>query len=310
MTVSQVRSTGTATPSALVRIKGSSPRWAKDAANWGTRRYGMATAGWRPLPDFLIVGTKRGGTTSMWNWLVEHPAVLPMFPAVRGKKSSDYFFDGGAAGERWYRSHFPTQAYRSRMARRLGHRVVTGEASPLYMYDPRICAQVADLMPDVRVIIQLRNPVKRAVSHWQERVEQGVEPLGFEAALAAEQQRTDGELDRMLADPRYYSKEFDWYGYRHRGIYAPQVSQWLSTFSADQILFVISEEFSADEQSVMNTVSDFLGVPRYQRTAYPRHNLSPKVSIDPAVLTELAEFYRPHNQELYQLLGRDLGWDA
>jgi Sulfotransferase domain len=280
----------------------------KDVANAATRWYGTVTADLRPLPDFMIIGTKRGGTTSMWNWLVAHPAVLPMFPALRGNKSTDYFFDGGSRGERWYRSHFHTMAYRRALERRRGHRVVSGEASPLYMYDPRICPLVRRIVPDVKVIIQLRDPVGRAFSHWQERVGQGVEPLSFEDALAAEPSRTAGELARMRQEPSYYSEAFDWYSYRDRGIYHRQVAQWADAFPPDQVLVVASEDFSRDEQGVMDAVADFLGIPRHRRAQYPRHNLSPRMSMPAHVEEELSAFYAPHNQRLYELLGRDLGW--
>jgi hypothetical protein len=289
-------------------VKDRAPRWLKDSANVGTRWYGMATATLRPFPDFLIIGTKRGGTTSMWNWLVDHPAVLPMFPALRGNKSTDYFFDGGARGERWYRSHFHSRPYRRVLARRRGHRVVSGEASPLYMYDPRICPLVRRTVPDVKVIIQLRDPVTRAFSHWQERVGQGVEPLSFEDALAAEPSRTDGELARMQSDPTYYSRAFDWYSYRDRGIYHPQVAQWMQAFPADQVLVVSSEAFSRDEQGVMDTVVDFLGIPRFRRDVFARHNLSPRMTMPEHVREELRSFYAPHNRRLFELLGDDLGW--
>jgi hypothetical protein len=294
--------------SANQALKSRMPRPAKDIANRVTRRYGMATAGLRPGPDFMIIGTKRGGTTSMWNWLVEHPGVLPMFPAPRGNKSTDYFFDGGAAGTAWYHSHFHTRAHRAVVQRRRGHAVVSGEASPLYMYDPRICPLVRASEPDVKVIIQLRDPVKRAFSHWQERVGQGIEPLSFRDALAQEPSRTHGELERMLADPSYYSTAFDWFSYRDRGVYAPQVRQWLAAFPREQVLIVASEDFSRDEQAVMNTVSDFLEIPRYERAAFSRHNLSPRIAMDDDVKADLQSFYAPHNRELADLVGREFDW--
>jgi hypothetical protein len=294
----------------IAQSKDRLPRWSKDFANLATRRYGVTTARWRPTPDFIIIGTKRGGTTSMWNWLVEHPGVLPMFPAPRGLKSTDFFFDGGQAGEAWYRSHFHSAAYRAATVWRRGHPAVTGEASPLYMYDPRVCGQAVQLMPQVKVIILLRNPVKRAVSHWQERVKQGVEPLSLPDALAAEARRTGGELERMMADPSYYSQSYDWYSYRDRGIYRPQVEQWLHAFPAEQVMIVQSEVFSRNEQLTMDEVSEFLGIPPYQRPTYHRHNESQPIAVDPGVLRDLGDFYRPHNRALYSLLGKDYGWDS
>jgi hypothetical protein len=114
----------------LGQLKDLSPRWVKDVANAFTRSYGLASAPLRPAPDFLIVGTKRGGTTSMFSYLLRHPGVLGLFPQSRGKKSTDYFFKETGRGESWYRSHFHTSVYRSRLAKRLGYAPVGGEAAP------------------------------------------------------------------------------------------------------------------------------------------------------------------------------------
>src|SRR3954466_4353832 len=100
----------------ISQLKDRSPNWAKDAANSLTRRYALATVSRRTKPDFLVIGTKRGGTTSMFNYLTMHPGVLGLFPQSRGRKSSDYFFKHVDAGESWYRSHFHTAAYRERLA--------------------------------------------------------------------------------------------------------------------------------------------------------------------------------------------------
>jgi hypothetical protein len=164
--------------------KDRTPRAVKDVVRVSTRAYGVASARWRPYPDFLIVGTKRGGTTSLWNYLATHSQVLPMFPAPRGLKSNAYFFENVHRSDRWYRSHFHSRAYRRRRAQRVGP-VVSGEASPYYMYGPHIPRRIAAVMPDVRIIVLLRDPVDRAYGHYQERVKQGVEALSFEDALAA-----------------------------------------------------------------------------------------------------------------------------
>ena len=296
--------------SIAARLKDRSPRAIKDVANASTRGYAVATSFLRPYPDFLLVGTKRGGTTSLWNYLVDHPAVLPMFPGPRGLKSPEFFFGEHSRGTAWYRSHFHTGAYRAVVARRLGAAPVTGEASPYYMWDPRVCDRVSRLMPATKAIMLLRDPVKRAYSHYQERVGQGVEPLSFADALAAEEERTAGELERMLADPAYYSTSYDWYSYRARGVYGPQVTQWRATLPADQLLVLVSEELYRDPQATLDRVSDFLGIPHHRATTFERHNFLPVAPMDDAVRRDLAAFYRPHNAEVYALLGRDLRWTS
>lgn len=293
-----------------VRVKASAPAGLKGAANVATRRYGLLTSHWRPLPDFLVIGTKRGGTTSMWNYLAQHPSVLPMFPSVRGLKSPAYFFESWDRGEAWYRSHFHTTAYRRLVERRVGGPVVTGESSPYYLYDPRIPQRVVDRVPGIKAIVLLRDPVNRAYSHFQERVGQGVEPLSFADALAAERARLAGERERMAADPSYYSSAHDWYSYRDRGIYLPQLQGWQAALAPEQLLVLRSEDLYQDQQAVLDHASDFLGIPRRSRPSFRHHNHLPVEPMPEEVREELTTFYRPHNQQLYAHLGRDMEWQS
>jgi Sulfotransferase family len=290
-------------------FKDLAPRRVKDLANVGTRAYGVATARWRPHPDFLIVGAKRGGTTSLWNYLVGHPQVLPMFPSVRGLKSNAYFFEHRHRGDRWYRSHFHATAYRRWKQRRLGP-VVTGEASPYYMYGPHVPELIVRRMPGVRLIMLLRDPVARAYGHYQERVQQGVEHLPFEAALAAEPARLDGEWERMAADPSYYSRAHDFFSYRDRGIYLPQLTRIFACFPRDRVLIVRSEDLYVDQDAVFGAVCRFLDIAPVPISKPARHNYIPRSPIPAGARRELAGFYAPHNAALYRYLGRDFSWDA
>lgn len=295
--------------SLLAERRESAPRWMKDVANLTTRGYALGTAASRPGPDFLVIGTKRGGTTSLYNYLQQHPSLLGLFPQPRGRKSTDHFFASGGRSERWYRSHFHTEAYRARVARREGERPLGGEASPYYLWDPRIAHRVHAAYPQVKAIALVRDPVERAWSHYQERTENGVEPLGFAEALAAEEARTAGELDRMLADPAYHSTAHDWYTYRARGIYLPQLRNWLSVFPAEQLLVLRSEDMYDDVQAVFDRICAFLGVREYPLPdVRPRNASRTKSSVPQPCRRELAEFFEPHNRALEEFLGRDLGW--
>jgi hypothetical protein len=294
--------------SAAAAMKRRAPRWAKDIANDVTRAYGVVTADHRPPPDFLIIGTKRGGTTSLWNYLLDHPNVLPMFPGLRELKSPAYFFEHLDRGEKWYRSHFPTGAWRRLFEHRLKGPVVTGEASPYYLYYPYAPQLVRDAIPTVKLVVLLRDPVRRAYSHYWERVTQGVEPLGFAEALAAESDRLSREVERMIADPGYYSRSHDYFSYRDRGIYRPQLERWLSRFPREQMLLLWSEDLYRDEHSTVETVCDFLGIPRRPVPTRVRHNYIPVPPMEPDVRAELTEFYRPHNESLARLLGTTPPW--
>jgi hypothetical protein len=292
----------------MTSIKERSPRWVRDAAIVATRGFGRATSRIRTVPDFLVIGTKRGGTTSLFNYLMMHPGMLGLYPRPRLQKSTDYFFKGFGQGEQWYRSNFHTQGFRDRLAERLGYEPRSGEASPYYVWDPRIARRAYDVNPELKAIMLVRNPVERAFSHWQERVNNGVEPLSFEQALDAEEARTQGELERMRADPLYFSEAHDWYTYRSRGVYLPQIENWTSVFPAEQLLVVCSEDMYADVQGTFDRVSAFFGLPLHTLPTTKTFNASGRLEMPSGAREELTAYYAPHTQALSQYLGRPLIW--
>lgn len=292
------------------QIKRRFPRWALDAADTLTRGAALATSRHRPYPDFLIVGAKRGGTTSLFNYLTQHPGIFGLFPQVRGKKSTDYYFAHQTRSDRWYRSHFHTEQFRAVHARRLGYRPLSFEASPYYIWDPRIAPRVAENAPHTRAILLVRDPVKRAWSHYQERVQNGVEPMSFGDALAAEDIRLEGELERMMNDPSYHSTAWDWYSYRSRGEYVAQIERWEQHFPAEQLLVLLSEELYSDTETTLQRIHAFLGVPEHVLPTTRTYNATWRTREDaPEELSrQLATHFTSHNEALAQRLGRELPW--
>jgi Sulfotransferase domain len=288
-------------------IKGVAPHQAREQIREMLVRYGERTSDRRPLPDFLIIGTKRGGTTSLWRYLIQHPLVPRLFPAWN-TKTSHYFEANFDRGESWYRSHFPTIRQRTALERRRGGPSKVGEAAPLYMFHPLAAARIAALMPDVRIIVLLRDPVERAYSHWKERRGEGVEPLDFASALEAEPSRTAGERERLIADPTYVSEAYDWYSYRARGAYVDHLEPWLSRFDRSQLLFLASETFYRDPADSYARVLDFVGLPPYRLPAYDVFNDRPSDGMDGAVRADLTAFYKPLNAALSERLGMTFDW--
>jgi hypothetical protein len=288
-------------------LKNAAPRQAREQVRDLLVRYGERTSDRRPLPDFLVIGTKRGGTTSLWRYLIQHPLVPRLFPAWN-TKTSHYFEEQYGRGEAWYRSHFPTERQRQALVRKHGGPVRAGEAAPLYMFHPLVPYRVAALIPRVRLIVLLRDPVERAYSHWKERRGEGVEPLSFREALAAEHSRTSGERDRMVADPTYCSTAYDWYAYRERGCYLTHLSPWLTLFDRSQILVLPSETFYRSPAECYARVLSFLGLPAHELPAHEVFNDRPSAGMDPDIRAELTAFYRPHNAVLQNRLGMTFDW--
>lgn len=292
----------------IEQLKQALPQDVRGTVKSLSRSWGTATAWARPMPDFVIIGTKRGGTTSLWNWLLRHPSMLPMWPATQNLKSPHYFYWHYANGPRWYRGFFPTRLTRAVRGVRAPGRVVSGEASPCYLSDPRVPARVAAELPRTKVIVLLRDPVERAYSHFRERTNAGVETETFERALELEDQRLAGELERMHAEPFYYSRPHDWYSYRSRGVYLPQLQAWQDVTPAERMLVVRSEDLYEDPAHTYRTVTDFVGLSPFDLQQPKRHNYHPAQDMPASSRAELTSFFAPHNQRLYDLLGRDLGW--
>ncbi len=280
----------------------------REAAKRALRGYGMATADLRPLPDFLLVGAKRGGTTSMWRYLAEHDGVLNLFPRPENIKGTYYFDENFARGERWYRSHFPTIAARRLAARRLGHRVVAGESTPYYLYHPLAPRRARALVPDALIVVVLRDPVERAFSHFKERRSNGTESLTFAEAIELEPTRLAGEEARILVDDGYVS-----FGHRHssyvdQGRYAPMLERWFDAFGRDQVLVEISEEMYANPQASVDRVTDRLDLPRRALRHPEQHNAEPDESLDPETRARLATELGPDIAAVEAILDRKLPW--
>jgi hypothetical protein len=261
------------------------------------------TAPWRTLPDFLIIGTQRGGTASLYYNLTRHPGVAP---AVR--KEVHFFDVNYRRGLRWYRGHFPARGQMEVMRRRHG-RAVTGEASPYYLFHPAAPGRVRAALPHAMLIVMLRNPVDRAYSHYQREVGKGRERLSFEEAIEAEPARLHAEAERLGTDESYSSDGFRQHSYLARGIYLPQLQRWMAEFPRDRFLILESEEFFTDPMRVLIEVEAFLGLPVWAPSGGLREfNVQRYAQMPWSLRGKLDAFFAPHNAALQSFLGRRLSW--
>jgi hypothetical protein len=271
------------------------PRPARVVLRNAVWTFGHATSFARPLPDFLILGAQKAGTTALYAYLRWHPEIMgPSWKEVS-------FFDRHyGRGVRWYRGHFPLRS-RGR---------IVGEASPGYLFHPLAPARVRETVPDAKLIVLLRDPVDRALSHYHHEVALGREPLSFEDALDAEPERTRGEEERMAREPGYFSHAWWDHTYLARGRYAEQLERWFGVFPREQLLGVASEELAADTAGTYQRVLDFLGAPTHGLRDYPRVYEQEYTEMAPETRARLAREFAEPNRRLYELLGRELGWTA
>ncbi len=283
-------------------------------ARRAARLAGRATAPARPLPEFAVVGAKRGGTTSLYHLLLDHPQVLPLFPGPRtpGKrgptKGTHHFVPGPERPLGAYRSWFPTAATRRLAAARLGAPVVTGEASPYYLFHPLAPARVHAALPDLKVVALLRDPVERTSSHHREQVRNGVERLSLADALAAEPERLAGEEERILADPAYVSRAHEDQSYARQSYYGRCLQRWLALYPRAQVLVLASEDLYAAPQEAYDRLTDFLGLRRHRLRRVPRLNAAPPATVDPALAARLRASFADDVALLERLTGQRMPW--
>jgi hypothetical protein len=188
---------------------------------------------------------------------------------------------------------------------RAGYPMAVGEATPDYMFDPRVPARVAEVIPEVRLLVLLRNPIDRAYSHYWHQVRKGFEQLPFEAALDREITRAGQYGEEPLG-----SFERHHHSYLARGLYAEQLQMWMNVFPRERFCIETSESLFQDSDRVVAKLFCFLGLPELPLVGFPVLNANSSGKIDPTTRKRLADYFRPHNQRLYSLLDRDLGWDT
>lgn len=282
----------------------------RDAVKQVLRRYGELTAGMRVGPSFVVIGAKRGGTTSLYRYLLEHPSIVPLFPGALHMKRPRYYDVHYARGLRWYRSHFPLMVGGHSIVRPWIQPLIAGEASPYYLFHPLVPGRLAEDFPDVRLIVMLRDPVERAYSHYKERRMHGAEPLAFEEALAAEPDRIRGEAERIMREPGYHSEEHEHHSYVAQGRYLDMLERWFAFFPRSHFHIALSEEFYADPGRVVNDIWSFLGLPPRQLRSRTRHNYIPARGMSASTRQFLQSSLAEHNRELERLLGRTLPWTS
>lgn len=247
------------------------------------------------LPDFLIIGGQRCGTTSLFEYLCRHPSVCR--PVEKELQFFSYRFDRGVA---WYRCHFPT-------ARAAQGRMVF-EATPYYLVHDRAPARAASVVPRAKLIALLRNPTERAWSHYQHNVLRGTEVLSFEEALHAESDRLDGGGNGSTKASASSHKR---HSYVTRGRYAEQLERWLAVYPRDQLLVILSEDLYRDPDATYARTLDFLGLPGHSLVEYQAHTRRAAwngAPLDPATRNLLDGTFAPHNARLASLLGTELPW--
>jgi hypothetical protein len=248
------------------------------------------------LPDFIVIGVQKGGTTVLYRLLSGHPDVRPA-----ALKEIHYFDDHFDEGAEWYRRCFPTK-------QEDGRRTITGEATPAYLFDPLVPKRMAEVVPEARLIALLRNPVDRAYSHYNQRVRRGLETRSFEEAVYEQELWLLGGTDGLSERETHHWTREPGRSYLSRGIYVDQLARFSRFFDKGQLLVLKSEDLSKKPRETFPRILTFLDLPDWHPEQRVARNTGRYESMGPATRRRLEEFFRPHNRRLYEYVGIDFGW--
>ncbi len=271
------------------------PQWVKESGRAVSRTAGRLTSGARTLPAFLMVGTQRGGTTSLFRALAAHPDTAP--PNLH--KGVHYFDVNYGRGQGWYRGHFPIRQG-SRMA---------FESAGYYMHHPLAPERIAADLPGVKLLALLRDPVERAYSAHKHELARGFETEpSFERALELEPERIAGEAERIRSEPGYLSHGHRHHSYLDRGHYDEQLTVLHDLFGRDRVHVAFAEDFFGEPEPCFDAILDFLGLERWRPEAFERHNARPGSPLPEPLRLRLREHFAPHDERLAALLGEVPPW--
>ena len=201
--------------------------------------YGLLMVNSRKIPNFLIIGAQKSGTSSLFFYLKFHPEIKRPI-----KKEIHYFNIHFDKGLDWYKAHFPKQS----------ENYLTGEASPDYIFHPDTPKRVKGLNPEMKLILLVRDPIVRAYSAYQMNKRMGIDKRAtFEEAV-------DFELSEKNKNKSEYDYDRHNYFYLERGLYARQLEQWTSVFDRNQILVISSKIFFSQTETVLKQVYRFLEI--------------------------------------------------
>lgn len=247
-------------------------------------------------PRFLIIGAQKCGTTSLFRHLGYHPTFRP--PAT---KEIDYFWHNWQRGRSWYWANFPVKTNNSS--------IITGEATPDYLYHPSVPSRVQGLLPDIKLIIMLRNPVRRAISHYFHEVRLGHEHLPIADAIAAEPERL--AQDRITTEcPSGFGFNHYHYSYIDRGRYSIQLRRWFDLFPRQQILIVNSESFFGEPEKTYASILKFLELDEFsdfRAEHLLRGHYSP---VDTNLARDIAAHFKEDEAQLRSLIDCDFNWKS
>lgn len=248
-------------------------------------------------PDFIIIGAQKCGTSTFYQQMRKHPDIF-----LPRKKELNFFDDHYQLGLEWYLRFFAHPC-------RPNLNYCTGEASPFYFFHPLVPKRISEIFPGIKLILLLRNPVHRAYSQYQHMKRKGRLSLSFEHCIHLEEQVLSGRKEQFLNQENHSDLMYRRFSFLARSRYAEQLAEWYRCFHPQQLLILRSEDYFAAPPAILNTAFQFLGLESFDLSIRKEHVASDYPPMKDETRLKLREYFKPYNRMLYDITGRDFGWD-
>lgn len=248
------------------------------------------------LPDFLIAGVQKGGSTSLFRFLADHPKVVPAL-----KKEVHYFDERFHNPSGWYKAFFAGA----------GPGMITGEGTPDYFYLPDTPEKISKLYGNenpIKIVLVLRNPVERAISHYKMLLRRGLEDQkhliqAMEKDNEIVQQELKSYYETGVKSFKYARK----HGYLARGEYGRILKDWLQYYSLDNMHIVDSDDLFRKPNDALKKVCDFLGL-IYFPQPFENKNPGHSMSFTAEEIKHLRNYFERDSELFHELTGRKMSW--
>ena len=264
--------------------------------------------------DFLVVGAQKAGTSSLFSFLSLHPQC-----GFGSTKEIHYFDTNYEKGETWYHNHFDRKKTTDKKY---------FEVTPSYIYHPWVPERISAYNNKIKLIVVLRDPIERAYSAWNMWRIAHHEKKEFYLKHFSENPREHrkpyldlfhkddfpsfneiilDEIEALMKTEKYSTPDFV-----QRGIYAQQLENFYKYFSRDQLLVINSQDLMSSKIQELKRIEQFLGISSFdwpKKKLANNHVRGYESSVDADSLSVLQKFYKPYNEDLFKLLGTDLGWN-
>lgn len=256
----------------------------------------------RVLPDFIIIGAMKSGTTSLYYNISQHSNIYEAAYDEIG-----FFDDNFDLGLLWYKSMFPS-IFKKKISKFKNKEFLTGEDTPFYFWKENAVNRIQKILPNVKLILILRNPIDRAYSNYTDKINRGTETTEFDEVVKNEiafiqnkssKLKKNNLLTDIITEPAYLAK----------GIYVKQLELWTKKFPLEQIHILSTEKMAKDPFKTLENVFEFLEISK-ESIKIPELRKKKEYSpMNSETRKLLIEFFKPYNEELYKMINQRFEWD-